>query len=63
MKTFTEMVKGPIVHGDKVTYKFKGKTFTGVVKGINPKDFNEILVDPGDGVLDTIKIKDVMKRY
>mgnify|MGYP003630616066 FL=1 len=35
----------------------------GVIKGVNPSDMDELFVDPGDGVLDAIKIKDVIKRF
>ena len=65
MKNFKELVesfKGPYQRGQKIQYKYKKKTFTGVIKGVNPSDMDELLVDPGDGVLDAIKIKDVIKR-
>jgi len=54
--------RSPFQHGQKIEYKYKGKKFMGIIKGINPSDMDELLVDPGDGVLDAINVKDVIKR-
>lgn len=62
-KDLIEVARGPFQRGQKVQYKYKGKKFMGVIKGVNPSDMDELFVDPGDGVLDAIKIKDVIKRF
>jgi len=61
-KDLIEAARGPFQRGQKIEYKYKGKKFMGVIKGVNPRDMDELLVDPGDGVLDAIRIKDVTKR-
>ena len=65
MKNFKDLIeasRGPFERGQRIEYKYKGKKFMGVIKGVNPSDMDELLVDPGDGVLDAIRVKDVTRR-
>ena len=61
-KDLIEAATGPYQRGQRIEYKYKGKKFMGIIKGVNPSDMDELLVDPGDGVLDAINVKDVVKR-